>query len=192
MRRQQRRPDRRTRRFVAAIRSIHERPLAAVDRREPGHWEGDLIVGESTRSAIATLVERSSRLTLLVHLDGDHRADTVAAALTKRLRRLPAPMRKSLTWDQGSEMAGHDTVRIATGIPIFFCDAGSPWQRPSNENTNGLLTTPLLRQYFPKGTDLSRHTPADLRRVERELNNRPRKTLDDRLPAEVFAELSAS
>ncbi len=160
-------------------RQVVHRPTHEVVRRH-------LIVGPGSRSAIGTLVERSSRFTLLLHLDGDHTAPTLTAALAGRLRRLPAVMRKTLTWDQGSEMAEHEAIRAATGMPVYFCDAGSPWQRPTNENTNG-----LLRQYFPKGSDLSVHTVADLRRVERELNHRPRKSLDNRTPAEVFAELSA-
>jgi IS30 family transposase len=185
-RRRQRQPDRRTRRFVEAMRSIHDQPVEALDREEPGHWAGDLIVGAGNRSAIGTLVEQTTRVTRLVHLDGDHTAPTVTAAVVRTLRSIPEQIRRSLTWDQGSEMAEHPAIRQATGMDVFFCDPGSPWQRPSNENTNG-----LLRQHFPKGTDLSRHSAADLRRVEKELNNRPRKSLDGRTPTEVVAELSA-
>lgn len=186
LRRRQRRADQRSPRFGSAMRTIHERELEAVDRREPGHWEGDLIVGTQNRSAIGTLVERTSRFTILVHVPDDKTSGTVTASLVKALRRIPGPMRRSLAWDRGSEMSDHEAISMVTGVPIFFCDPGSPWQRPTNENTNG-----LLRQYFPKGTDLSIHSPADLRRVQRELNNRPRKSLGGRTPAQVFAETSA-
>ena len=186
LRRRQRRPDQRTRRFLAAMRSIHDRPVSAGDRVEPGHWEGDLIVGSGGRSAIGTLVERTSRKTLLVHLPDDRTAGTVTAAIITSMRRIPEHMRRSLTWDQGSEMAEHDAISQALGMPIYFCDPASPWQRGTNENTNG-----LLRQYFPKGTDLSLQSPADLRRVEKEINTRPRKALDGRTSREVFDDLTA-
>jgi len=186
LRQPQRRPDRRTRRFVEAMRSIHDRPIHVANRDQPGHWEGDLITGAYNRSAIGTLVERTSRYTKLVHLDGDHTATTVTAALAESLNEIPEHLRLTLTWDQGSEMAEHHAVSLATGMTVYFCDPGSPWQRPSNENTNG-----LLRQYFPKGTDLSVHPPADLRRVETELNDQPRKSLNDRSPSEVFNEMKA-
>ncbi|MGD3223128.1 IS30 family transposase, partial [Xanthomonas citri pv. citri] len=145
----------------------------AEDRAIPGHWEGDLIIGTMGRSAIGTLVERSSRFVTLVHLEHDHTAETVRDGLITTVADLPAALRRSLTWDQGTEMSGHVGFQSATDMAVYFCDPGSPWQRGSNENTNG-----LLRQYFPKGTDLSRHTPAELRRVAEDLNERPRKTLD--------------
>jgi IS30 family transposase len=167
------------------MRTSHDRAPEALDRTEPGHWEGDLIVGTQNRSAIGTLVERTSRYTILVHVPDDKTAETVTAGVVKALRRVPSRMRRSLAWDRGTEMADHEAISQATGVPVSFCDPGSPWQRPTNENTNG-----LLRQYFPKGTDLSVHTPQDLRRVQHEMNNRPRKSLRGRTPAQVFAELS--
>lgn len=168
------------------MRSIHDRPDGAWSPSEPGHWEGDQIVGSQNRSAIGTLVERTSRYTILVHVPDDKTAATVTVGVVKALRRLTVRMRRSLASYRGSEIADHEAISHATGVPVFFCDPGSPWQRPTNENTNR-----LLRQYFPKGTDLSVHTPKDVRRVQRELNNRPRKSLGGRTPAEVFAELSA-
>ena len=186
LRRRQRRADRRSPRFGTAMRTIRDRAPEALDRTEPGHWEGDLIVGTQNRSAIGTLVERTSRFTILVHIPDDKTAETVTAGVVRALRRVPSPMRRSLAWDRGTEMADHEAISQATGVLVFFCDPGSPWQRPTNENTNG-----LLRQYFPKGTDLAVHTPQDLRRVQRELNQRPRKSLGGRTPAQVFAELSA-
>ena len=187
LRRRQRRPDRRTTRFVAAMRSIHDRPIEVQDRQQPGHWEGDLIIGTKNRSGIGTIVERTSRYTLLVHLSDNKSAAAVTAGVVKTLRRLPEHMRISLTWDRGMEMADYADISSALGMPVFFCDPASPWQRGTNENTNG-----LLRQYFPKGTDLSVHTPSDLRRIQKELNNRPRKSLSGRTPYEVFTELSAT
>jgi IS30 family transposase len=187
LRRRQRRPDRRTTRFVAAMRSIHDRPIEALDRQQPGHWEGDLIIGTKNHSAIGTIVERTSRYTLLVHLSGDKSADSVTTGVIKALRRLPQHMRLTLAWDRGMEMAEHARISTALRMPVFFCDPASPWQRGTNENTNG-----LLRQYLPKGTDLSVHSPADLRRIQKELNNRPRKSLGGRTPAEVFTNLSAT
>lgn len=186
LRRRQRRVDQRSPRFGTAMRTIHDRRIEALDRNEPGHWEGDLIVGTQNRSAIGTLVERTSRFTILVHLPDDKTSGTVTAGVVKALRRIPGHMRRSLAWDRGTEMSEHEAISRATGVPIYFCDPGSPWQRPTNENTNG-----LLRQYFPKGTDLSVHSPADLRRVQRELNNRPRKSLGGQTPAQVFADVSA-
>jgi IS30 family transposase len=162
-------------RIVDAV-SIRERPPAVEDRAIPGHWEGDLITGTGN-THIATLVERKSRFTMLVKLEGKD-AHTVATALTKRIRTLPLLLRKSLTWDRGSEMAQHRQFTIATGVSVYFCDPQSPWQRGTNENTNR-----LLRQYFPSGTDLSQHSQAALDRVSRELNDRPRKTLGFETPA---------
>jgi IS30 family transposase len=163
---------------------ICDRPLEVEDRSVPGHWEGDLITGAHNRSAIATLVERTSRFVILVHLPIDHTAESVRDGLVAAMNVLPAHLRASLTWDQGVEMAHHTAIRLGTNMDIYFCDAASPWQRGSNENTNG-----LLRQYFPKGTDLSTCTANDLRKAAHELNERPRKTLDWDTPAERFAKL---
>ncbi len=166
---------------------ISERPAEAEDRAVPGHWEGDLILGEGSRSAVGTLVERTSRLVLLLHLKGERSAESVDAAMRKAISTLPKALWRSITWDQGAEMAKHIDFTVATGIPIYFCDPHSPWQRGSNENTNG-----LLRQYLPKGTDLSQVSAAELRRIQRSLNARPRKTLDYMTPSEKFAELVAA
>ena len=164
---------------------ISDRPAEIEDRAVPGHWEGDLIIGStSTRSAIGTLVERTSGFLMLLHLPGDHTALTVSTAMIKAMNTLPEQLRLSVTWDQGREMAKHQEVTMATGMPIYFCDPHSPWQRGSNENTNG-----LLRQYFPKSTDLSFHGPGILDNVAAELNARPRKRHGYRTPAEVLTEL---
>jgi IS30 family transposase len=171
---------------IAGMVMISERPAEAADRAVPGHWEGDLIIG-SRGSAIGTLVERSTRFVLLLHLPGGHGAGQVAAAMTAAMGTLPAQLRRSLTWDQGPEMAGHARIAVATGLEIYFCDPHSPWQRGSNENTNG-----LLRQYFPKGTDLAVHGKEHLEAVAAELNARPRKTLGWKTPAQALDEVLAA
>lgn len=164
---------------------ITERP-AEIDRRNTaGHWEGDLIVGKLNRSAIGTLVERLTRYTRLVHLDGRGTADELSVSLSQIYDELPAWLRKSLTWDQGVEMAGHARFTQVSAVNVYFCEPRSPWQRGTNENTNG-----LLRQYFPKHTDLSVYTPAELRAAEEELNNRRRKVLGWQIPAERIATLA--
>jgi IS30 family transposase len=185
-RRAQQRTDRRRPRFEQPMLTIHHRPFPPDDRTEPGHWEGDLIIGKDQRSAIGTLVERQTRMLRLLHLprrDGD----SLHEALIARLGDLPAGLVKSITWDQGTEMARHRAITASLGIPVFFCDSHSPWQRGSNENTNG-----LLRDYFPKGTELGKHSPKHLAAVEDEINQRPRITLQDRAPAELFTSLLAS
>lgn len=186
-RRPRRRGDQRRPRFVVPITPIDQRPVEVLDRIEPGHWEGDCIVGAFNRSAIGTLVERRFRYTILLHLDGDSRAGAIRDQLIATFGALPPSMRKSLTWDQGSEMSHHHTVAEAVSMPVFFCDPGKPWQRPTNENTNG-----LLRDYFPKGTNLRVHTVEDLQRVSDELNRRPRKALGWNTPHDLFANLQTT
>jgi IS30 family transposase len=165
---------------------IDQRPEEATDREVPGHWEGDLITGESNRSAIGTLVERSSRYTILLYLPARHTADAVRDAVIEALGALPEHLRRSLTWDQGSEMALHAEIAQALRMPVYFCEKASPWQRPSNENTNG-----LLRQYFPKGTNLHSHNADKLAGVAEELNTRPRKTLSWQTPTARLADVTA-
>jgi IS30 family transposase len=177
----------RTHRFADPMVMISERPAAVEDRAVPGHWEGDLILGAANQSAILTLVERSTRYVLLGHLPDGHIAEAVRDVLATLIATLPEHLRGSLTWDQGAEMAAHRAFSVATNVPVYFCDPASPWQRGTNENTNG-----LLRQYFPKGTDLSVHPPSELARVAHQLNQRPRKTLDWETPAQRLHRLILS
>ena len=184
VRKSQRRPEERRGRIPGMV-MISERPAEVEDRAVPGHWEGDLIVGsQASNSAIGTLVERSTGFVMLLHLPDGTGAESVAAAMTTKMLQLPEHLRRSLTWDQGREMREHAKIAQATGLDIYFCDPHSPWQRGSNENTNG-----LLRQYFPKGTDLSFWGPGYLDKVASELNARPRKRHGYLTPAEVLDKL---
>jgi len=166
---------------------ISDRPPEADDRAVPGHWEGDLIIGKGGRSAIGVLVERSSRYVILLHLPHGRTAEEVRVALTRQVCKLPAELRRTLTWDQGKEMATHVRFSTDTNMVVYFCDPHSPWQRGTSENTNG-----LLRQYFPRTADLSVHSAAQLNAVARELNGRPRQTLNWMKPSEVFSRTVAS
>lgn len=189
--------------FVSSDIMISQRPAEANDRAVPGHWEGDLILGLGS-SAIGTLVERTTRFTMLLHLprlEGHgvgssvkngpaltgHGADAVRDAITRTIMTLLEELRRSLTWDQGAEMAQHARLKVDAGVQVYFCNPQSPWQRGTNENTNG-----LLRQYFPKGTDLSRHSKDELEAVAHAMNTRPRKTLGWKTPAEVLDQFLAS
>ena len=167
--------------------SISQRPAEADDRAVPGHWEGDLIMGSTNRSAIGTLVERATRFVILLHLPGKHGPIEVRNAMAAAIQELPATLRRSITWDRGIEMLEHKQFSIDTGVDVYFCDPHSPWQRGTNENTNG-----LLRQYFPKGTSLVRYTAADLQAAADSLNGRPRETLNWRTPTEALTRFIAT
>jgi IS30 family transposase len=182
-----RRPKRRVEERRGRIKDmvmISERPAEVADRAIPGHWEGDLIIGKNNASAIGTLVERSTRFCLLLHLPNGYNGEAVRDAMLDTITTLPGHLRRTMTWDQGHEMARHAEISFATGMDIYFCDPRSPWQRGSNENTNG-----LLRQYFPKGTNLGKHSREHLDFVTAELNGRPRKTLGWKTPQEALNEL---
>lgn len=173
-----------TRGKIQNMVSISERPKEAEDRSVPGFWEGDLILGKGDKSQIATLVERQTRFVMLVRIPYDRTAERVAHLLARKMETLPDFLKNSVTWDQGKELAAHERFTVTTGLPVYFCDPHSPWQRGSNENTNG-----LLRQYFPKGTDLSEYTQAELDAIATRLNNRPRRTLGFKTPTEKLDEL---
>ena len=183
LRRPRRRSQERVKRIPGMV-NISERPAEAADRAVPGHWEGDLIKGKKGKSAIGTLVERSTRYLMLLHLPNGGSAAEVELAMAAATKRLPQTLWKTLAWDQGMEMRNHAEISVSTGLEIYFCDPGAPWQRGSNENTNG-----LLRQYFPKGTDLNLHQAEYLDFVSDEMNTRPRKTLGWRNPAEALEQL---
>jgi len=172
--------------YVNAFK-ISERPAEAEDRAVPGHWEGDLILGTACGSAVGTLVERSTRFTILLHLPGRHDADSVAEAMIREMSRLPEHLRRSITWDRGSELAAYERIQVELGAPVYFCDPHSPWQRGTNENTNR-----LLRFWLEKGTDLSVHTAEDLQQIADTLNKRPRPTLDLQTPAQRLNQLLES
>jgi transposase, IS30 family len=172
---------------IAGIISVSDRPAEAEDRAVPGHWEGDMVVGKNSKSQVLTLAERASRFCLIIALPDGRTADKVADALADRILSLPEALRRTLTWDRGIEMAAHARFTIATGIPVYFADPHSPWQRGTNENTNG-----LIRYYLPKGTDLSGYTQADLDAIADKLNTRPRRTLGYRTPAEALDALLAA
>ena len=186
-RKRRRRSGERLGRFVAPMTMISQRPIEVADRLVAGHWEGDLIMGSANRSAIGTLVERTTRYLVLLHLPDGHGAEHVRDALVDAVSVLPARLRRSLTWDQGVEMGRHDEFTQASHVPVYFCERASPWQRGTNENTNG-----LLRQYFPKGTDLRVHTVERLASVAADLNARPRKTLGWETPYQQLDRLLAS
>ena len=171
-------------RRIAGMVNISERPKEADDRAVPGFWEGDLILGKGCKSQIATLVERQTRFVMLVRIPYDRSAERVAYLLAAKMETLPGFLRDSLTWDQGKELSSHEKFTVKSGMPVYFCDPRSPWQRGTNENTNG-----LLRQYFPKGTDLSGYSQAELDAVAAELNDRPRQTLGWKSPRYKLDEL---
>jgi transposase, IS30 family len=183
LRKPQRRADGRRERIKDKV-LISERPAEAEDRAVPGHWEGDLVMGKDNKTAVGTLVERTTRFVLLLHLPDGAGAEAVRDAITDKITTMPAALRRTLTWDQGIELARHAELTVAADLPVYFCDPHSPWQRGSNENTNG-----LLRQYLPKGSNLATHTAADLDAIADKLNGRPRKTLDFRTPAEALDQL---